>query len=750
MGNLQFINAPLLWGLLLASVPIVIHLLFRRRFRRVEWAPMHYLKLSIQRNRRRVRLEQLLLLATRVALVLLLFFLVARPLMQAAGLGGWLGGRSRTSQVLVLDDSLSTDYRQEGRSAFQRAQELAAEVVRTLGPKDRFTLVLASRPDEPLMRDVELASPEDATRLIAAQSPAQTFASWKTALSSIDKLVEGSSYPIIEATLFTDLRRAGWDDDLAELGNRWAAGRVSLRVFDVGSPRDDNVSLDALRPVERLALVGAPLRFEAEVRNDGNRELAGLDATFVVDGSPTAVRLPTIAAGERVKIPLSATFQEAGPHHVSFQLPDDELPADNQRWLVANVREQLNIVLIDGEPSSEPLGGELDFLALALGLGVGEADAFQMQLTTDAEWSGGGLGRPDLIVLGNVASIAPEQADELARLVEGGAGAMIFLGEQVADPTSYNQTLYRGGAGPLPAALDVWSEEEASGLLVEQGEAGPLVTLLQLNPAVLERIKVRRFYQVQSPEVAPQGVRVVARWNNAAASPAVLERSFGRGRLMLWTVTADRAWSDWPTEPSYVMAIREAAKAIARADDTGQDGLAGDAIRHEVAAERTVTDATIEAPSFDAPQPLKLESPATGAAAISTTAAATTTTTDGAASDSTASAVPPNSGSQGIVLAFPETRRAGLYKLSWKESPGGPATALYAVNPDRRETDLARIEPDALKSLWGGLPVEVISGVSGNEAIAVRGVEIWRNLALGLLGLMAFEACFATWAGRQR
>ena len=78
MNALTFLNSPLLWGLALAAIPIIIHLLFRRRFRRIDWAPMHYLKLSIQRNRRRVRLEQLLLLLLRTLIVLLLFFL-ARP-----------------------------------------------------------------------------------------------------------------------------------------------------------------------------------------------------------------------------------------------------------------------------------------------------------------------------------------------------------------------------------------------------------------------------------------------------------------------------------------------------------------------------------------------------------------------------------------------------------------------------------------------------------------------------------------------
>ena len=98
MNTITFLSQPLLWGLLLASVPIIIHLLFRRRFRRIDWAPMKYLKLSIRRNRRRIRIEQLLLLLLRTALVLLLFFLVARPVMHAESLGRWLGSRGRMNQ----------------------------------------------------------------------------------------------------------------------------------------------------------------------------------------------------------------------------------------------------------------------------------------------------------------------------------------------------------------------------------------------------------------------------------------------------------------------------------------------------------------------------------------------------------------------------------------------------------------------------------------------------------------------------
>src|ERR1700730_8074487 len=137
MGALSFIDQALLWGMGLAVVPLIIHLLFRRRFKRIDWAPMHYLKLSMQRNRRRICLEQLRLLLMRMAALALLFFLLARPVLHASGLGAWLRGRSRESQIVVIDDSLSMGYLDEGRTAFDRARKLAVEILRVLRPRDR-------------------------------------------------------------------------------------------------------------------------------------------------------------------------------------------------------------------------------------------------------------------------------------------------------------------------------------------------------------------------------------------------------------------------------------------------------------------------------------------------------------------------------------------------------------------------------------------------------------------------------------
>jgi hypothetical protein len=115
---LAFLNPLLLWGLPLAAVPIVIHLLNRRRFLRVPWAAMEYLLAAMKRNRKRMRMEQWLVLLLRTLAVLLLIALVARPQLTGGGLIG-----ARAHHVVLLDDSASMWQRSGSTTLHDKARE---------------------------------------------------------------------------------------------------------------------------------------------------------------------------------------------------------------------------------------------------------------------------------------------------------------------------------------------------------------------------------------------------------------------------------------------------------------------------------------------------------------------------------------------------------------------------------------------------------------------------------------------------
>lgn len=716
------LNPLLVWGTLLGVIPVIIHLLNRRRFRRVEWAPMRYLKLTIQRNRRRIQIEQLLLLLVRIALPVLLFLLLARPLVNPTGLERWLGGAGRTSHVVLVDDSLSMGYAADGPPGFHRAREVAGALLAATRPGDRCTLVTTSAPRTPAFHEVEGSRREALSGDVLALPQTETHAAWPTVLEAVDGVVQSCTYPTRQLTIVTDLRKAGWDARVSSVARRWGEQGVRVRVVDVGAVETDDVVLEALEPLDRTVLAGAESRWEAVVRNASSRTLAGAKAVLRVDDRPTEVALPEVAPGQAAKVPLTVRFPGSGPHALSLQLPEDQLPGDNQRWAAVAVKDSLLIRLVDGEPSTEPFGSEVDYLAAPLSVGVGDAEAWRVEVVPEDDFLSPRLEPADVLVLANVAAPTRDQADRLARLVRAGMGLMVFTGAKL-DTDLYNDLFYRNGERLLPFPLKAQVEGEIHGLFVEPVHPSPIEKLLELRPSALERVTARQIMAVD--EGSERGkVRVLARWNDPAGSPAVVERVVGDGRVLLWTTTADRAGNDWPVEPSFVLAVREAVRGTARPTPLTNTVSAGERPRRVVHSSHQVANVRLTPPGSGEPRAL---------AAVPL---------DGRGGDDLGPAV---------AIDLPDTRRAGLYRVAWDEGPLGTQQDLFAANPDPRESALERIAATDLKALLAPLRVEVASvRGEGMDAFSATGREVWQRLAWGLLGLLVVEPILACWVGRSR
>ncbi|HZW32414.1 MAG TPA: BatA domain-containing protein [Isosphaeraceae bacterium] len=722
---MTFLSPLLIWGTLLGAIPIIIHLLNRRRFRRVEWAPMRYLKLTIQRNRRRIQLEELLLLLLRIALPVLLFIYLARPVLNPTGLEEWLGSGGRSSQVVLIDDSMSMGYAVGEASAFQRAQQAAGALLASVRPQDRCTLVTTSAPRVAVLSEVEGARREELAAAVASVPITATHAAWPAVLAGIEEVLSACTYPTRQLTILTDLRRSGWDRSVATIARRWSEQGVRVRLVDVGDEDVVNVVLEGLVPTDRTILAGAPSGWEAVIRNDSPRTLSSAKAILRVDDKPTEVRLPEIAPHETARVPLNVPFPGSGPHDLSLQIPDDELPGDNQRWVAVPVKDSLLIRLVDGEPSSEPFGSEVDYLAAPLSIGIGAAEAWRVEVVPDQDFLSQRLEPADVLVLANVAAPTPEQAERLARLVREGMGLMIFTGAKL-DVGLYNDLLARATNQILPFRLKSLLDEAIHGLIVEPLRPSPLEKLLELKTTALERVEVRQIMTVEErggQDKTQDEVRVLARWNDPSRSPAVAERVLGDGRVLLWTTTADRAGNDWPIEPSFVLAVREAVRGTARPTRLANTVTAGERMRRVVATSQQVANARLTPPGGGEP--------------VSLTAVPL--------------AEEPGDRGPAVEITIPDTRRAGIYRINWDEGPLGTQQDLYAANPDPRESTLERIPATELKTMLEPLDVEVVSVRGDGDAIfSPTGNEIWRDLAGALLVLLIVESIFATWVGRSR
>lgn len=711
---MSFLAPALLAGLVLASAPIIIHLLNRRRFVRVDWAPMKYLKLTLKTNRRRLRLEQWLLLALRTLAVLALVLAVARPVGSGTNLAGFLHLQGRASRIIVLDDSLSMGAQHNGQPAFDRAKNVVLQILAALGEQDSITIVRSSEPDAPLVRHGQ-PDASQAARLRESISQLQlrhSASNWPSILAAVDTHLQTAVYPIRDVLLVTDLWAAGWSGESAALCTRWEEQQTTVRIFDVGSDPTGDRLIAELTQSSPLALVNTPVTFTATIRNAGAEPLQSEQAILTVDDSPQTIVLPTIDTDATVEVPLVLTFDEPGQHRIALQLPGDALPEDDTRRLVVDVRRDVAVTLVDGDPGVKPFDSETDFLEVALTAGNAP---WQSTRVLSTEWIEQPLAAPDIVVLANVATLPPVRVAELEELVAAGAGLMLFVGDEV-DVEEYNRLLDRNGKGLLPARLGPLRDAEVTGVILEPLADSPLADLARLTPEALSRVRPKRFAEVQLPEVGETAVRVLARWNDLQQSPALVEKQFGKGRVLLWTLTADRAWSDWPVEASYVLAMRLAAQAIAAQPEAGTNVVCGQPITHPLDPDL-------------APQQIMLQTPE---------------------SAELLNVPVDRSDAEHPQIVIPRTHTAGFFSATWDE--GGPHARAqqFAANPDWNDARQARVTAAELPTYFGTLTPKVITVEPNAEDIATAGNELWRYLLLGVLGFLGLESGLACWVGRVR
>ena len=136
---MSFLNFSLIFGTAAFSIPLIIHLFHKSRFKIVKWGAMHLLEAVLKTNRRRVRIEQWILLAIRCLIPAMLALAMARPLWKGASS---LLGNAKTSTVVLLDNSYSMDASRAGSTSFGIAKDETQRLINELRPGSEAHVIL--------------------------------------------------------------------------------------------------------------------------------------------------------------------------------------------------------------------------------------------------------------------------------------------------------------------------------------------------------------------------------------------------------------------------------------------------------------------------------------------------------------------------------------------------------------------------------------------------------------------------------
>ncbi len=756
MFALTFLNPLLLWAIPLAAVPIVIHLLNRRRFQQVPWAAMEYLLAALKRNRKRLRMEQWLVLLLRTLAVLLLALLVARPQLHGGGIIGTV-----THHVVVLDDSASMLQRSGSLALRDKALDQVRQLAIRLGDLhggDVFSLVRTSSPAQPDLWS-QRVGPELGRRIAALLSelpPGDGTMDLGAVLrdtrarASAMKGAGRTDYYIVG-----DLRSVDWvtDDDKARptlLATLAAMDQDHEHVLamGVGSRDADNLAIVGIRRVDRLATAGVPVELAIDLRNFGLDATPATELAIEMDGKSRVLRaVPALAPGELTSIGVLHTFHAAGDHRVEVSFPPlDHFLVDDRRALSLPVQERSRVLLVDGEPDSgDPDGadgGETMFLQVALDPGGDQPSGIETQVVAESGLAEVDLAPFDMVWLCNVPVPPRPVVERLERFVADGGGLVVFAGAQV-DPVRYNDALWRSGEGLLPLPFgEIAGDPDRREHLVVVAKDHPLcgglgdVLEVLCNATVLVK---RYLIVVEEPR---SGASVIARIHDADGSPAIVTRPFGSGggAVVMFAISADKHWSNWPDTDVNLVVAHQVHRFAARARDLANVNLnTSGVLRLELDAGVHKPDVELRAIGGDGD-----ERTLTAVEAKGPTPPATTGAANGAA---------PNDARRPLELTVPmaDLRQLGAYELTLHLHSGTPETRVFTRSLDPLESRLVRLAPGDFARIY---PPEVQDRVTFRDEAAGFAAgsgegEIWRLLGFAMLAALLLETLLAWRFGRR-
>ncbi len=561
MGWVQF---GLLGALSAAAIPIIIHLVFGRRARRVDLGTLRFLKIVLSENVRRRRLKRWLLLALRMAAAALLACLFARP---------YLLSPQRTDDdrlvVILIDRSASMGLRTQRGRLLDLAVAEARKIVARCGEGTQLRIAWFDNAVHPLGGD-DLGSGEPSQPLGPHPdlSPPQTVylpTDYGAALAWAGDLCVASPRQSKEIYLLTDLQRSGLDRTPA----RPLPADVDVHLVTVSEPYPKNVAVTHATVPEPSVRPGEPVTLTASLLSAGQLATAKVPVILHLrngDRQQNRRREIDLDAGASgvVQFELSDLAEGLWEGYVMAEVEDD-LPFDDRRHVAFLVAPQLRVLLVDGDPGHWPPAAETYFLEAALRLAPADESFAESPFLPTTVAAGEGPWMPEaavlledgvkLIVLANVENCRTADARRLADFVDAGGGLLVFTGELVR--AEGYQALDEVGLGvgkivevrtadALPWRLDRWDADHPVFQPLSDPQSG--------DP---RRIAFRSYTRIEPH----QGILVPARFRGG--QPALLERRCGRGRVLWFTSACDRQWGDWPRSRLFLPLVHQMLSYLA-------------------------------------------------------------------------------------------------------------------------------------------------------------------------------------------
>jgi hypothetical protein len=523
MGGISFLSPLFLIGAIAAAVPILLHLFHRKTDVVIDFPAVSLLKRAPVQQHRRRRLRELLLLALRVAALLLLALSFARP---------YLAGASAPDSVPLTVIAVDTSMSMTAPGQMTRAREAAARAV--VAAPGSHALALIGFGDAATVIVEPTTDRSAISAAIAKLNANATGTRFRTALSRASEIIGTRQGHVV---VVTDLQQSGWDSN----DDGGLPDGVGIDVISVPPPTGNLAVTSAERRDRRIVAsiqnysdgdVRAPVRLFA-----GGKEIATVDVTMAARGAADASLVGSLpASGDaEVRVDDVAGYQP-----------------DNVRKVLLDPTPAVSIAIVVADPTGST-GGLYVERALKVAGNGREFDVEVRDGREVARWTDADLSRIAALFVLGTRTLDRSGRETVRNYLTRGGQVFLAMGPGV-DPGTLGDVL-----GTSLSFEDAPVRTPGATMIASDGRH-PIFRPF-LNPSgALGDVQVEQYRRLKD-----QADRtVLARFSGGDV--ALTEQAAGQGRLIVFTSDLDNEWSRFPLNPAFVPFALETARYMTKAN----------------------------------------------------------------------------------------------------------------------------------------------------------------------------------------
>jgi hypothetical protein len=731
---MTFLNPFVLFGLAAAAIPILLHLLNKRKLRTIEFSSLAFLKELQKTTMRRITLRQWLLLLLRTLFIILVVMAFSRPVMRSSFAG--IGSHAKTTMVLIVDDSYSMALENQRGMYIKQARDAALRVLGMMKEGDDALLIKLS--DVPGSAQEPMRDPSRIRTLLQEMKVNAKHRTVEDAIRLASRLLGESKNFNKEVYIITDAQRSTFVNnaitDIRAASEKLFDARTKFFVLPLSDRRFENCGIENVTPQSSLFQPGKPAAIEAVIRNYGSQPVSNRLASLIVNGSRVMQKTVSIAPGGGTAVEFSFTPVRAGFQRCTIELEDDVFEADNRCYFTLYVPGQIHIDLVaDDETQTSYIKAAL--AALSASGGTEGAPFLSVSEVLPGHLTSSALNDADVVLACGVKEFGKTDAQMIAMAMQNGTGLLFFPGAHMND-SKYNAEFFPALDIPAmqPPPVTQASSSTVTGPAVQGQAPVPSVQTsfekIDFDHAVFkgifEPVQGKKTPEIESPQIfrqirfAPQQpLRPIV--TTGTGTYFLWEKKFGRGTILGFSVPPTTEWSDFALKPIFVPLLSQAILYIGSSVNASvQPGTIG----------REVDPRTMLIPRsarrINASVPLRLFDPQGG----ETKFASTMLDTKGA-----------------LALAASLADNAtepGFYAIT----QGADTVTVVGMNLDRAESDGTPITRDEITRTierYGGTPATLSADTPIESAVLESrfGVELWKYFLIFALVVAAAEMLVA-------